>query len=117
MNIFFWQARRMAFIQCSLTGTALSWYICLNDTYKQDWHAFVQAFKKQFSSQKNGYYAQVEALNLSKKDNETVRHFALKVQQLVYQQLVMHLPSISNTMKFLQKDFPKTSKILQTKDK
>ena len=73
----------MAFIKCSLTGTALSWYIRLNDTYKQDWHAFVQAFKKQFSSQKNAYYAQVEALNLSKKYNETVRHFALKVQQLV----------------------------------
>ena len=79
----FWHARRMAFIQCSLTGTALSWYIWLNDTYKLDWHAFVQAFKKQFSSQKNAYYAKVEALNLTKKDNETVRHFALKVQQLV----------------------------------
>ena len=79
----FWHARRMAFVQCSLTGTALSWYICLNDTYKHDWHAFVQAFKKQFSSQKNAYYAQVEALNLTRKDNETVRHFALKVQQLV----------------------------------
>ena len=79
----FWHARRMAFIQCSLTGTALSWYIRLNHTYKHDWHAFVQAFKKQFSSQKNAYYAQVEALNLTKKDNEIVRHFALKVQQLV----------------------------------
>ena len=79
----FWHARRMAFIQCSLTGTALSSYIRLNDTYKHDWHAFVQAFKKQFSSQKNAYYAQVEALNSTKKDNETVRHFALKVQQLV----------------------------------
>ena len=79
----FWHARRMAFIQCSSTGTALSWYIRLNDTYKYDWHVFVQAFKKQFSSQKNAYYAQVEALNLTKKDNETVRHFALKVQQLV----------------------------------
>ena len=30
----------MAFIQCSLTGTALSWYISLNDTYKHYWHAF-----------------------------------------------------------------------------
>ena len=69
--------------KCSLTGTALSWYIRLNDTYKQDWHALEQSFKKQFSSQKNAYYAQVEAFNLSKKDNETVRHFALKVQQLV----------------------------------
>ena len=73
----------MAFIQCSLTGTALSWYIRLYDTYKQDWHAFVNAFKKQFVSQKNAYYAQLEALNLTKKDNETVRHFALKIQQLV----------------------------------
>ena len=63
----FWHARRMAFIQSSLTGTALSWFIRLNDTYKHDWHAFVQAFKKQFSSQKNAYYAQVEALNLTKK--------------------------------------------------
>ena len=40
----FWHARRTAFILCSLTGTALSWYIRLNDTYKQDWHTFVQAF-------------------------------------------------------------------------
>ena len=31
-----WHALCMAFIQCSLTGTALSWYIRLNDTYKQD---------------------------------------------------------------------------------
>ena len=72
----------MAFIQCSLTGTALSWYIRLNDNYKQDWHAFVQAFKKQFSSQKNAYYARVGALSLIKKDNETVRQFALRIQQL-----------------------------------
>ena len=45
--------------------------------------SFVQLFKKQFSSQKTAYYAQVEALALTKKDNETVRHFALRVQQLV----------------------------------
>ena len=38
----FLHARRMTFVQCSLTGTALSWYIRLNDTYKQDWSAFVQ---------------------------------------------------------------------------
>ena len=37
---------------------------------------------KKISSQRNAYYAQVEALSLVKKDNET-RHFALKVQQLV----------------------------------
>ena len=39
--------------------------------------------KKLFSSQKNAYYAQVEAFNFVEKDNETVRHFALKVQQLI----------------------------------
>ena len=39
--------------------------------------------KKQFSSQKTAYCAQVEAMSLMKKDNETVRHFALRVQQLV----------------------------------
>ena len=109
----------MAFIQCSLTGTALSCYIRLNDTYKHDWHAFVQVFKKQFSSQKNAYYAQVEALNLSKKDNETVRHFALKVQQLVEKGWCneMHPLLTSNVMTFLQKDFPKILRTLLTKDK
>ena len=79
----YWHARRMALIQCSLTGTALDWYINLHDTYKQEWNSFIQLFKKQFSSQKTAYYAQVEALALTKKDNETVRHFALRVQQLV----------------------------------
>ena len=35
----------MAFIHCSLTVTALSWSTRLNDTYEQDWHSIVQAFK------------------------------------------------------------------------
>ena len=73
----------MAYIQCSLTGTALDWYTNLHISYKQQWNSFVQLFKKQFSSQKTAYYAQVEAMSLMKKDNETVRHFALRVQQLV----------------------------------
>ena len=85
-----WHARRMAFIQCSFTGTAPSWYIRLNYPYKQDWYAFVQAFKRQFSSQKNSYFAQVEALNLTKKDNETLRHFASKKAGVVR----MHLQLI-----------------------
>ena len=38
----FWHARGMAFMQYSLSGTALSWYICLSDTYKQFSYAFVQ---------------------------------------------------------------------------
>ena len=110
---------RLDFIQCSLTGTALSWYIRLNDTYKQDWHAFVQAFKKQFSSQKTAYYAQVEALNLSKKDNETVRHFALKVQQLVEKGWCNENASTINLKcnEIFTRGLPKNLKILQIKDK
>ena len=78
-----WHNRRMAYIQCSLTGTAPDWYTNLHISDKQQWNSFVQLFKKQFSSQKTAYYAQVEAMSLMKKDNETVRHFALRVQQLV----------------------------------
>ena len=78
-----WHNRRMDYIQCSLTGTALDWYTNLHISCKQQWNSFVQLFKKQFSSQKTAYYAQVEAMSLMKKDNETVRHFALRVQQLV----------------------------------
>ena len=48
----------MAFIRCSSTGTALGWYIRLIDSYKQDWSALVQLFKKQLSSQKNAYHGQ-----------------------------------------------------------
>ena len=77
-----WHNRRMAYIQRSLTGTALDWYTNLHISYKQQWNSFVQLFEKQFFSQKTAYYAQVEAMSLMKKDNETVRHFALRVQQL-----------------------------------
>ena len=73
----------MTYLQCSLVGTALDWYTNLHISYKQHWNSFVQLFKKQFSSQKTTYYAQVEAMSLMKKDNESVRHFALRVQQLV----------------------------------
>ena len=73
----------MAYIQCSLIGTALDWYTNLHISYKQQWNSFVQLFKKHFSSQKTAYYAQVEAMSLMKKHNQTVRHFALRVQQLV----------------------------------
>ena len=43
-----WHNRRMAYIQCSLIGTALDWYINLHISYKQQWNSFVQLFKKQF---------------------------------------------------------------------
>ena len=78
-----WHNSCMVYIQCSLVGTALEWYTDLHLSYKQQWISFVHLFKKQFSSQKTTYYAQVETMSLMKKDNEIVHHFALRVQQSV----------------------------------
>ena len=41
-----WHNRRMAYIQCSLIGTALDWYTYLHISYKQQWNSFVQLLKK-----------------------------------------------------------------------
>ena len=41
-----WHNRRMAYIQCSLLGTALDWYTNLHTSYKQQWNSFVQLFEK-----------------------------------------------------------------------
>ena len=101
-----WHYRRMAYIQCSLIGTALDWYTNLHISYEQQWNSFVQIFKKEFSSQKTTYYAQVEAMSLIKKDNESVRRFALRVQQLVKKGWCNESAATINlkTKKFLQKD-------------
>ena len=80
-----WHSRRTSLLYCSLTGTASNWYDRLPQVYKDDWSSFLQIFKKQFYSQKHAYHAQIEALSLLKKDNENVRHFALKVETLVKQ--------------------------------
>ena len=68
-------------IQCSLTATTLSWYICLNDTYKQDSPAFVQAFRKTILFSGKHLLCSTRSTKTHKKDSETVSHFALKVQQ------------------------------------
>ena len=83
----FWHSRRMAFIHCSLSGTALSWYIRLNYTLQTRLVCVCTNLKKTY--QMNALFAQVEALALFKKDNATVRHFALKFQKIVQKAGVM----------------------------
>ena len=39
-----WHNRHMAYIQCSLIGTALDWYTNLHISYKQQWNSFVHLF-------------------------------------------------------------------------
>ena len=48
-----WHNRRMAYIQCSLIGTALDWYTNLHISYEQQWNSFVQLFKKTMLISKN----------------------------------------------------------------
>ena len=74
--------------------------------------AFAQAFTKQFPSQNNAYCAQVEALTLVKKDIETVRHFAFKVQQLVEKGWCNENASTISLKNYeiFTKDFPKNLK-------
>ena len=91
-----WHSRRMSLLYCSLTGTASNWYDRLPQVYKDDWSSFLQIFKKQFYSQKHAYHAQIEALSLVNKDNENVRHFALKVETLVKQGWCNDYPSTIN---------------------
>ena len=91
-----WHSRRMSLLYCSLTGTASNRYDRLPQVYKDDWSSLLQIFKKQFHSQKHAYHAQIEALSLLKKDNENVRHFALKVETLVKQGWYNEYPSTIN---------------------
>ena len=57
---------------------------------------FYKYSKKQFYARKHVYHAQIEALSLVKKDNETVLHFALKVETLVNQGWYNEFPSTIN---------------------
>ena len=110
----------MAFIQCSLTGTALSWYICSNDTYKQDWHAFVQAFKNNSLLKRMLTMLKLKPLIYQKRTIKSYVILHLKFNNSWLKTagvMRMHLLSISNVMKFLQKDFLKSSKTLQINDK
>ena len=60
---------KKAYKQFSLPGIALSCFMRLHESYKKDWCAFVSLFKSQFSSHKTAYYAQIEALFVTKKRN------------------------------------------------
>ena len=79
-----WHKWTMAYIQCSLSGIALSWFLQLHEKYeKNELSAFESAFKKQFFSKKTAHYAQVETQTLMEKETENVHFFDLKVQQIV----------------------------------
>ena len=70
-------------MQSLSSGIALGWFKGLHVNYKYDCSAFLSAFKKQFTSQKTAYCAQVEAHTLTKKEIETIRHYGRNFRKLV----------------------------------
>ena len=112
----FWQARLMAFIQCSLTGTALSWYIRLNDTYTS---LLYKPLKNNFHHKKTLI---MHKLKLSVQQKSLMKRFVnlhLKSNNSLKKAGVMKMHQLStlNAVKSLPKTFSKTLKILQIKDK
>ena len=77
------QTKSGIYIQYFSSGTASGWFSRLHESYKKDWSSSVTAFEKHFFSQETAYYSQVEAYALTKKETESVRQYAFKVQQLV----------------------------------
>ena len=77
-----WHKQKVAYIQWSISGIALSKFLRLHGSYKSDWSSFVASFENQFFSLKSAYYAQNETQALRKKQADNVRHFALRAQQL-----------------------------------
>ena len=47
-----WPKEKMESLQGSLSAIALSWFLRFNETYKNDWSAFVYAFEKQIIHRK-----------------------------------------------------------------
>ena len=69
-----WHKQKGAYTQCYLSKVAIRWFLRLHESYKNDWSAFVSAFKKQFSSQKTACFAQVESQAFRRKENGNVNH-------------------------------------------
>ena len=91
-----WHSRCMSLLYWSLTCTASNWYDRFPQIYKDDWPSFLQILKKHFFSQKEAYYAQLETLALTGKDDETIRQLAFEVEALVKQVWCNEVPSTIN---------------------
>ena len=71
----------MAFIQCSSTGTALSWYIRSDVTFKQDWPVLYNQTKNNSHHRNTLTMHNSKRLFLSKRTMKQL--FTLQIQQLV----------------------------------
>ena len=95
----------MAYIQCSLSAIALSWFLRLTEKYKKDSSACVSAFK-QLSAESTAHYAQVEAQAFTKKKQKTYVSTFLEVNNFLKNAGAMNLlqPLFSGVLKFSLRD-------------
>ena len=104
--------RKMAYIQCSLTENASSWFLRLQEKYKNYWSAFVSAFKKLFFFTENCILRTGWKSSFLKNKPKTYVFVLWNFNHLFKHVGVMNLLqlSTSNVKKFLLEDYQKELK-------
>ena len=115
----FWHARLMVLIQCSLTGTALAGIFVYTTLINKIGTLLCKLSKNNSHLKRTLIMLKLKPLIYPKRTMKQYVTLHLKFNSWLKKAGVMrtHLIIISNVTKFLQKDFPKTSKSLQIKDK
>ncbi|XP_058745783.1 uncharacterized protein LOC131618617 [Vicia villosa] len=72
----------MHFIQDSLTGASLEWYMRLERTHIRSWRDLVEAFIKQYQYNVDMAQNRTQLQNLSQKANESFKEYAQKWREL-----------------------------------
>jgi hypothetical protein len=83
------------FYQDSLNGTALSWYMRLDNTKIRKWKDLVDAFVKQYKYNMDITPNRTSLSNLEKKDKESIREYAQRLRDLASQ---VHPPLLDKEM-------------------
>jgi hypothetical protein len=85
----------MHFLQDSLSGAALSWYMRLDNTKIRKWKDLVDAFVKQYKYNMDIAPDRTSLSNLEKRDKESIREYAQRWRDLAAQ---VHPPLLDKEM-------------------
>jgi hypothetical protein len=85
----------MHFLQDSLSGVALSWYMRLDNTKIRKWKDLVDAFVKQYKYNMDITPDRTNLSNLEKRDKESIREYAQRWRDLAAQ---VHPPFLDKEM-------------------
>ena len=82
-SITAYHSRRMGLLSSCLEGNADKWYAALPAETKNEWTTFQTEFINQFNTKQYRFQAQLKAKSLKRNPKEPVRHFAMRVEQVV----------------------------------